>query len=80
MTWWVMITEALSLTGQRYECTDEESDFVGTWKHHHSLGVALTQADITQWKPQDFQSDTGLLCWTTRALSKNHQILWKVGD
>ena len=46
--------------GERDECT-EESDSAGTWKHHHILGVALTQADVTQWKPQG-QPDTGLLC------------------
>lgn len=49
---------------ESYECA-EESDVAGTWKRHHILGVALTQADITQWKAKDFQSDTGLLCWTT---------------
>lgn len=75
-----MRAKFLNLTTIRdYECT-EESDVAGTWKRHHICGVALTQADITQWKPSDFQSDTGLLCWSAWALSKNHQFLWKVGD
>lgn len=76
--WWVKkVPESDHV--HRDECA-EDSYTAGSWKCHHILGVSLTQTDITQWKPLDFQSDTGLLCWSTWALSKNHQIVWKVGD
>lgn len=44
------MTERRGLGRGGDECR-EESDLAGIWKRHHILGVALTQADIIQWKP-----------------------------
>lgn len=54
------LTERLELNCVGDECrttvkTDEyaqDSDPACSWKRHHILGVALTQADIIKWKSQ----------------------------